>query len=92
MEEVAWVSGSYRPLAKGAFLNTLRELKTLIKEIQRINVYVQDDTIKVIDRYGNDVGYDKRLEDIKNRYGKDSKVYNKCCVLVDKIKGKLQLE
>ena len=27
MEEVAWVSGSYRPLAKGAFLNTLRELK-----------------------------------------------------------------
>ncbi len=53
MEEIAWVSGRYRPLAKGAFLNTLRELKTLIKEIQRINVYVQDDTIKVIDRYGN---------------------------------------
>lgn len=49
MEEIAWVSGRYRPLAKGAFLNTLRELKTLIKEIQRINVYVQDDTIKVID-------------------------------------------
>ena len=53
MEQIAWVSGRYRPLAKGAFLNTLRELKTLIKEIQRINVYVQDDTIKVIDRYGN---------------------------------------
>lgn len=54
MEEIAWVSGRYRPLAKGAFLNTLRELKTSIKEIQRINVYVQDDTIKVIDRYGNE--------------------------------------
>lgn len=33
MEEIAWVSGRYRPLAKGAFLNTLRELKTSIKEI-----------------------------------------------------------
>lgn len=54
MEEIAWVSGRYRPLVKGAFLNTLRELKTLIKEIQRINVYVQDDNIKVIDRYGNE--------------------------------------
>ena len=28
-----------------------------------------------IDRYGNDVGYEKRLEDIKNRYGEDSKHY-----------------
>ena len=25
-----------------------------------------------IDKYGNDVGYEKRLEDIKNRYGEDS--------------------
>lgn len=39
-----------------------------------------------IDKYDNDVGYDKRLEDIKNRYGKDSDVYNKCCKLVDKIR------
>ena len=50
MEEVAWVRGSYRPLAKGAFLNTLRELKTSIKEIQGIDVYVENDTLKVIDR------------------------------------------
>lgn len=28
-----------------------------------------------IDKYGNDVGFDKRLEDIKNRYGEDSKSY-----------------
>lgn len=54
MEEIAWVSGRYKPLAKRCFLDTLKELKTLIKEIQRINVYVQDDTIKVIDRYGNE--------------------------------------
>ena len=32
------------------------------------------------------VGYDKRLEDIKNRYGKDSDIYNKCCKIVDKIR------
>ena len=31
-----------------------------------------------IDKYGNDVGYDKRLEDIKNRYGDNSIVYLKC--------------
>ena len=65
MEEVAWVSGSYRPLVKGAFLNTLRELKTLIKEIQRINVYVQDDTIKVIDRYGNESVIDIAMQSEK---------------------------
>ena len=28
-----------------------------------------------IDKYGNDVGYDKRLEDIKNRYGENSNPY-----------------
>lgn len=53
MEEVAWVSGSYRPLAKGAFLNTLRELKASIKEIQGIDVYVQDNTLKIINKHGN---------------------------------------
>ena len=50
MEEVAWVRGSYRPLAKGTFLNTLKELKTLIKDTQRIDVYVENDTLKIIDR------------------------------------------
>ena len=39
-----------------------------------------------IDKYGTDVGYDKRLADIKNRYGKDSEVYMRCCELVNKIK------
>ena len=28
-----------------------------------------------IDKYGNDVGYIKRLEDISSRYGRDSKQY-----------------
>ena len=39
-----------------------------------------------IDKYGNDVGYDERLADIKNRYGEDSEVYMRCCELVNKIK------
>lgn len=39
-----------------------------------------------IDKYGNDVGYDKRIEDIKNRYGNDSDVYKKCEILVSIIR------
>lgn len=39
-----------------------------------------------IDKYGNDVGYDKRLEDIKTRYGEDSIVYKKCLKLVEEVK------
>lgn len=38
-----------------------------------------------IDKYGNDVGYDKRLEDIKNRYGKDSTIYKKAKMLIDNL-------
>ena len=41
-----------------------------------------------IDKYGNDVGYEKRLCDIKSRYGKDSIVYKKCFELVEKIRLK----
>lgn len=40
-----------------------------------------------IDKYGNDVGYDKRLEDIKKRYKEDSLVYKKCYKLVSKLKN-----
>lgn len=38
-----------------------------------------------IDKTGQDVGYTGRLEDIKSRYGKDSKVYNSCIDLVEFI-------
>ena len=38
-----------------------------------------------IDKYGNDVGYEKRLEDIKNRYGADSKQYKTAYELAGKI-------
>ena len=40
-----------------------------------------------IDKYGNDVGYDERLNDIKKRYGENSKVYKKCCELIWKIRN-----
>lgn len=39
----------------------------------------------MIDRYGNDVGYEKRLDDIKGRYGEDSNVYNTCLKLIRKL-------
>lgn len=39
-----------------------------------------------IDKFGNDVGFEKRLEDIKSRYGEDSEVYKKCIELIDSIR------
>ena len=41
-----------------------------------------------IDKYGNDVGYDRRLEDIKGRYGEDSIIYKNCVVLIESLKTK----
>ena len=41
----------------------------------------------MIDKYGNDVGFDKRLEDIKSRYGKDSVQYLNCFKIVNELKG-----
>ena len=38
-----------------------------------------------IDKYGNDVGYEKRLEDIKQRYGEESIVYKKVYELVKRL-------
>ena len=40
-----------------------------------------------IDKYGNDVGYDKRLEDIKNRYGENSKTYKNAEILISKLRS-----
>ena len=39
-----------------------------------------------IDKYGNDVGYEKRLEDIKAIYGEDSNIYKKAEILIDNLK------
>lgn len=42
----------------------------------------------MIDKYGNDVGYNLRLEDIKSRYGEESKVYLDCSEMVRQLKEK----
>ena len=40
-----------------------------------------------VDKYGNDVGFNKRLEDIKNRYGEESKVYKDSKKLIENLKS-----
>ena len=39
-----------------------------------------------IDKYGNDIGYEKRLQEIKKRYGEKSITYIKAKNLIEKIK------
>ena len=41
----------------------------------------------MIDKYGNDVGFDKRLEDIKNRYGEDSIQYINCIKIINELRS-----
>lgn len=40
-----------------------------------------------IDKFGKDVGYDKRLADIKNRYGENSITYKNAKILVSKLRS-----
>lgn len=40
-----------------------------------------------IDKHGNDVGYEKRLEDIKLRYGENSKPYICSSRIISSLKG-----
>lgn len=41
-----------------------------------------------IDKYGNDVGIEGRLEDIKSRYGEESEVYLNCQTMSNLLKKK----
>lgn len=41
-----------------------------------------------IDKFGNDVGYNKRIEDISNRYGANSVVVKKCKIMIENLKSK----
>lgn len=38
-----------------------------------------------VDKYGNDVGFESRLEDIGKRYGINSKVYNRCFNIIKEL-------
>ena len=55
-------------------------------EYQSLYLTILNQADMQIDKYGCDVGYTKRLEDIKTRYGENSKVYKKCLKLVELIK------
>lgn len=39
-----------------------------------------------IDKFGNDVGYAKRLDDIKNRYGVNFDIYKKAEILINNLR------
>ena len=41
-----------------------------------------------IDKHGNDVGFDKRLENIKSRYGENSIQYINCVKIVNELRSK----
>ena len=41
----------------------------------------------MIDKHGNDVGFDKRLEDIKNRCGVDSMQYINCVKKINQLRS-----
>lgn len=43
-----------------------------------------------IDKYGNDVGYIKRLEDIKSRYGENSTTYKNAKTLILNLRSENQ--
>lgn len=41
-----------------------------------------------INKYGEDVGYEKRLEDIRNRYGSDAIQYNDALKIIDYLENR----
>lgn len=43
-----------------------------------------------VDKYGNDVGYTKRLEDIKSRYGENSTTYQNAEILILNLRSENQ--
>ena len=42
-----------------------------------------------IDKYGHDVGFEKRLKDIKSRYGEDSIVFERCKKMIEYLQSKI---
>lgn len=57
----------------------------LTDEYESLYLNILNQADMQIDKYGNDVGYESRLIDIKSRYGEESIVYQKCLKLVRKI-------
>ena len=59
----------------------------LTNEYDSIYLAILNQADMQIDKFGNDVGYQKRLEDIASRYGKDSIVYSRCEKMIEKYAG-----
>ena len=56
-------------------------------EYQSLYLDILNEADMKIDKYGNDVVYDKRLEDIKSRYGEESNTYIDARKLINKLRG-----
>ncbi len=57
-------------------------------EYQSIYLDILNTADMMIDKSGNNVGFDKRLEDIKSRYGENSMQYKNCISIVNELRGK----
>ena len=57
----------------------------LTNEYESLYLNILNQADMQIDKYGNDVGYEKRLKDIETRYGIESIVYKKCWELVESL-------
>lgn len=60
----------------------------LTEEYDSLYLTILNQADMQIDKFGNDAGYEKRLEDIKKRYGNESEVYKSCCALINFYKNK----
>lgn len=55
-------------------------------EYQSMYLSILNAADMMIDKYGNDISFDKRIEDIKNRYGEESIQYINCLKIINDLK------
>ncbi|MBQ6497789.1 MAG: HD domain-containing protein [Bacilli bacterium] len=55
-------------------------------EYQSMYLSILNAADMMIDKYGNDISFDKRIEDIKNRYGEESVQYINCLKIINDLK------
>ena len=67
-------------------------IKGHTKGLNKLYLDILNQADMQIDKYGNDVGINKRLQDIKSRYGEDSEVYKKCLSLINNFSKQMDYE
>ena len=55
-------------------------------EYQSMYLSILNAADMMIDKYGNVISFDKRIEDIKNRYGEESVQYINCLKIINDLK------